>query len=161
MADIDGHRTRRVRRRYLSRYGILAAMGNALAWVAAIGALAAAIGAWRTEATARWQSRAERLHTDAARRENELHRRRFAEVWNWQRNEPEDDARTQSARWYGEWTGNYRPRRGGLDDAALTPGLHSGSEDEAYRDYLGFLDAVYHPGQLGAPPRALGRSSTQ
>src|SRR6266436_8245748 len=127
-------------------------MSNPLAWIAAIGGVTATIGTWLGPARARWQLRAETLRDGRARRENELHRQRFAEVWNWQRSEPEGEARTQAARWYGEWTGNYRPRRGGLDDAPLTPGLHSGDEDEAYRNYLDFLAAVYHPGRLG-PPR--------
>ena len=41
--------------------GILAAMSDTLGWVAAIGpaAIIATIGAWRTEATARWQARAD------------------------------------------------------------------------------------------------------
>lgn len=123
-------------------------------WVLAIATAALAIegGTALAQWGARWQARAEQERTDAARAENELHRQRFAEVWNWQRDQPEGEDRRQAARWYGEWTGNYQPRRGGLDDAPLTPGLHSGSEDEAYRNYLDFLAAVYQPGRLG-PPR--------
>jgi hypothetical protein len=47
-------------------------MTTALAWFTAIGALTATIGTWRTEATARWQARTERLRTDTARQENQL-----------------------------------------------------------------------------------------
>lgn len=145
----------------------MVAINDALAWsaaitgsIAAIAGIVATIGAWRTEITARWQAHAERLPTYAARQENQLHRQRFAEVWNWQRSQPDGDTRVQAVRWYDEWTGNYLPRRGGLDDAPLTPGLHSGSEDEAYRNYLDFLAAQYQPGRLGPPRPPLDKELT-
>lgn len=94
-----------------------------------------------------------------ARRENELHRQRFADVWEWQRNQPPGDERLQFARWYGEWTGNFRPRRGGLDDAPLTPGLHSGHVSDAYERYLEYLSAVYEPGRMGPPVPPLQAAS--
>ena len=131
----------------------MVSMSNPLEWIAAVSpaAIIAAIIAGRTEATARWQARVERLRTDRARQENELHRQRFEEVWNWQRDQPAGEERVKSARWYGEWTGTDRPYRGGLDPKPLTPGLHSGDVDNAYNDYLAFLSAVYEPGRLGRP----------
>jgi hypothetical protein len=138
--------------------GILAGMDfNALEWIAAVGGVAATAGAWRTEATARWQARVERLRNDRMRRENELHRQRFAEVWTWQRDQPAGEERAKAARWFGEWTG-ARPLHRSLDDGPQTPGLHSADADDAYERYVEFLGAIYEPGRLG-PARAplLGR----
>lgn len=80
-------------------------MSDALLWtgavggiVAAVGGIAAAVGAWRTEATARWQALVERLRTDTARRENELHRKRFTEVWHWWHDQPDGPDRAAAAR---------------------------------------------------------------
>lgn len=123
---------------------------NALEWIAAIGGVLATVGAWRTEATARWQARAELLRTDRARAENELHRQRYAEVWNWRRSQPPGEM-AAAARWFGEWTGTYAPFRSGIDQGPQTPGLHSGNAEEAYLQYLEFLGAVYQPGRLGRP----------
>ncbi len=130
-------------------------MSDPLTWIAAVGGVAATVGAWLGPVRTRWQWRAEHARTDEARRDNELHRRRFAEVWNWQRNQPEGPERIDAARWYGEWTGAARPRRGGLDDGPQTPGLHSADEDDAYERYIEFLSAVYEPGRLGAPVEPL------
>lgn len=125
---------------------------DALAWIAAIGAVLATVGAWLGPLKARWELRAEELRTGRARRENELHRQRFASVWEWQRNHPPaGPARVSAARWYSEWTGAARPRRGGLDSGPITPGQHSGDVDDAYNRYIDFLSAVYEPGRLGAP----------
>ena len=134
---------------------MLDGMSNPLAWIAAIGSIAATIGAWMGPVRARWQLRAEQLRTDKARRENELHRRRFAEVWNWQRTQPEGHDRIEAARWYGEWTGAARPWRGGLGGGPQTPGLHNADEDEAYERYVQFLGAVYEPGRIGSPAQPL------
>lgn len=90
-------------------------MSDPLTWIAAVGGVAATVGAWLGPVRTRWQWRAEHARTDEARRDNELHRRRFAEVWNWQRNQPEGPERIDAARWYGEWTGAARP-----GEAALT-----------------------------------------
>jgi hypothetical protein len=122
-------------------------------WIVAIATAALAIegGTALAQWGARWHARAEQLRTDTARRENELHRRRFAEVWNWQHGQPDGQDRTQAARWYAEWTGAARPRRGGLDDGPQAPGLHSADADDAYERYVEFLAAVYEPGRLGAP----------
>jgi hypothetical protein len=126
-------------------------------WVLAIATAALAIegGTALAQWGARWNARAEQERTDAARRDNELHRQRFAEVWNWQRRQPEGNARVQAARWYSEWTGAREPGRAGLDDGSQAPGLHAGSEDEASRNYLDFLAAVYHPSRLGPPRQPL------
>jgi hypothetical protein len=51
-------------------------VSDPLAWIAAVGGVAATAGAWLGPVRARWQLRAERLGTDRARWENELHRRR-------------------------------------------------------------------------------------
>jgi len=95
---------------------MLYSMTIVLAWIAALGSVAATMGAWLGPIRARWQLRTEQLRTDEARRENELHRQRFADVWNWQRSQPEGAERVEAAQWYGEWTGAARPRRGGIDD---------------------------------------------
>lgn len=125
----------------------------AIATVLLAGEGGTALVQWRT----RWEARAEEARTDQARRENELHRARFTEVWEWQRAEPQGDDRARSARWFGEWTGAAAPYRGGLDAGPLTPGMHAGSADEAYQDYVDFLGAQYHPGRLGRPRPPLPR----
>ena len=133
---------------------ILYSVGSALEWIAAIGGVLAAIGigAWAGPVKARWQLRAEELRNGRDRRENELHRQRFASVWEWQRNHPPvGPARVAASRWYSEWTGNARPRRGGLDPGPMTPGQHSGDVDDAYERYIDFLDDVYQPGRLVPP----------
>jgi hypothetical protein len=130
-------------------------MSTSLEWIAAVGAVIAAAGGlagWLSTARARMQLRAETIRNGQDRRENELHRQRFAEVWNWQREQPGGDERVQAARWFGEWTGASRPYRGGKDSPPQTPGLHSPDFDDAYDRYIEFLAAVYQPGRLG-PPR--------
>jgi hypothetical protein len=77
-------------------------------------------------------------------------------VWEWQRSQPDGGERADAARWFGEWTGSYRPRRGGIDSGPQTPGLHSGNADDAYERYVDFLSAVYEPGRLGPPVDPLG-----
>jgi hypothetical protein len=127
---------------------MLYAVGNALEWIAAIGGVLATVGTWLGPVRARWKLRAEELRNSRARRENELHRQRFATVWEWQRKHPPvGPARVAAARWYSEWTGVASPRRGGLDSGPITPGQHSGDVDEAYNSYIDFLDGVYHPGR--------------
>lgn len=133
-------------------------MSDPLAWTGAIGGavaatagIIAAVGAWRTEITARWQARAEAIRTDKARRENELHRQRFAEIWNWQRDQPDGDERARAARWFGEWAGASGPYRGGKDSPPQTPGLHSADVADAYDRYVEFLRAVYEPGTSARP----------
>ena len=131
---------------------MLYAVTNALTWIAAIGGVLATVGTWLGPVRARWQLRAEELRTSRARRENELHRQRFASVWQWQRNHPPTGpARVAASRWYHEWTGNARPRRGGRDPGPMTPGQHSGDVDNAYDSYIDFLDGVYQPGRLVPP----------
>lgn len=130
---------------------ILYSMGNPLAWIAAIGSVLATIGAWAGPLKARWQLRAEELRNGRDRRENELHRQRFASVWEWQRNQADGPARMEAARWYGEWTGAARPRRGGLDPGPQTPGLNNAEGDDAYQSYINFLSAIYEPGRMGPP----------
>jgi hypothetical protein len=130
---------------------MLDAVNDALIWIAAIGGVLATVGAWLGPVRARWILRAEELRTSRARRENQLHRQRFADVWEWQRSQPEGHQRADAARWFGEWTGASRPCRGGLDDGPQTPGLHSGDADDAYERYVDFLDAAYQPGRMGPP----------
>jgi hypothetical protein len=130
-------------------------VSDPLAWIAAVGGVAATAGAWLGPVRARWQLRAERLGTDRARWENELHRRRFTDVWNWQNHQPEGDQRIDAARWYGEWTGAARPRHGGHGGGPQTPGLHSATADDAYERYIEFLSALYEPGRLGSPTQPL------
>jgi hypothetical protein len=130
---------------------MLYAVGNVLEWIAAIGGVLATVGAWAGPLKARWGLRAEELRTGRAQRESELHRRRYVEVWEWQRNQPEGSARTDVARWFAEWTGAVGPRRGGLDPGPQTPGQHSGDVDDAYNRYIDFLSANYEPGRLDSP----------
>lgn len=133
--------------------GILAGMTIAT-WIVAIATTALAIegGTALAQWGARWHARAEQLRTDTARRENALHRQRFTEVWRWWHDQPDGPDRTEAIRWYDEWTGAARPRRGGLDDGPQAPGLHSPGVGDAYERYVEFLGAVYEPGRLG-PPR--------
>jgi hypothetical protein len=122
---------------------------NALQWtavgsvIAAAGAVLAAIGAWRTEATARWQARAERLRNTAARKENGLQRRRFTEIWQWWHDQPDGSGRAAAARWYTEWTGAARPYHG-KDDGPMAPGIGSATAGEAYKQYILSLDIRYN-----------------
>jgi hypothetical protein len=134
---------------------MLYAVSDPLAWTAAIAGVAATIGTWMGPLRARWKLRAEELLTSRARRENEVHRQRFADIWEWQRSRPEGPDRVEAARWFSEWTGAVLPRRGGLDSGPMPPGLHSGNVNEAYKRYVDFLDAVYQPGQPG-PLQASG-----
>jgi hypothetical protein len=79
----------------------------------------------------------------AARQENQLHRQRFSEVWTWWHDQPDGPQREDAARWYTEWTGATRPRRGGLDDGPLAPGIGFANAGEAYERYLQFLSIQY------------------
>ena len=140
---------------------MLAAMSDTLAWTGAIGgaaaaagAVVAAVGAWRTEVTARWQDRVERLRNDNARRENELHRLRFAQLYQWWHDMPDGPARIRAMRWFGEWTGARDPYQGS-DQGAIPPGFGVRDADEAYQRYVSFLDGMFHPGRLGPPPRPI------
>ena len=137
---------------------MLTPMSDALLWtgaiggaVAAAGGIAAAVGAWRSEVTARWQARVERLRTDTARNENALHRQRFAEVWNWWHKQADGPKRSAAVRWYYEWSGAGPPFDPGAD-GPLAPGVGSADADDAYARYVDFLSALYQPGRLG-PPR--------
>ena len=132
-------------------------MSDTLAWVAAVGpaAIIAAAGSWRSEITARWQARAERLRTDAARRENELHRMRHAELYQWWHDMPDGPARIKAMLWFGEYTGASDPYHGGAGGGPQTPGLHSGDASRAYDEYVSLLDAIYHPGRPGPAPRPI------
>ena len=61
-------------------------------------------------------------------------------------------------RWFGEWTGARDPYRGN-DQGAMTPGVRlRGTADQADDRYIGFLDAIFHPGRLGPPPKSLAAS---
>lgn len=57
----------------------------------------------------------------------------------------------RAGRWYSEWTGAARQRRGGLDSGPMTLGQHSGDVDDAYNRYIDFLDGVYEPGRIVPP----------
>jgi hypothetical protein len=138
---------------------------DALAWtgaigsgVAAVGAVIAAIGAWRTEVTVRWQARAERLRTDHARIENDLHRARFTEIWEWAQAEPEGEKQIDAARWLGQHTGLSYPQQIAPGRPPSIPELRMNA-DEAYRQYMtalagrqGRLGMSYPPYLHPAPP---------
>lgn len=127
-------------------------MSSPLLWVAAVGGAAAAVGTWLGPVRARWRLRAESLRTGAARRENELHRQRFAEVWHYWHDFPERPERASAVGWYSEWTGAREPFGADLD-GPQAPGSHSADVDDAYERYLAFLEAHYHPGKLSPPRR--------
>jgi hypothetical protein len=130
-------------------------VSDPLAWIAAVGGVAARAGAWLGPVRARWQLRTERLGTDRARWENELHRRRFADVWNWQNHRPEGDQRIDARA--GTANGPAPPgrRHGGHGGGPQTPSLHSATADDAYERYIEFLSALYEPGRLGPPTQPL------
>lgn len=128
---------------------MLDCVSSALEWIAAIGGVLATAGTWFSPIRSRWQLRVEELRVGRERRENQLHRQRFAEIWEWQRSQPEGQERMEAARWFSEWTGAARPRRGGLDTGPMTPGLHSGNVNEAYERYVDFLGALADSGRLG------------
>ena len=136
---------------------MLAAMNTPLEWITAIAAVIGATGggvAWLGFLRARWQLRAETLRNSQDRRENELHRLRHAELYQWWHDMPDGPPRSKAMHWFGEWTGARDPYHGS-DQGAIPPGFGVRDADEAYQRYIGFLDAMYHPGQLGPPPRAL------
>jgi hypothetical protein len=128
-------------------------MSDTLTWIAALGGVAATIGTWLGPLRTRWQLRAEALRDSQARRENELHRQRFTEIWHWWHDQPDGPERVEAARWYTEWTGAARPRRGGEDDGPMAPGFGCADANEAYDRYTGFLGAQHRPGRLGPPRR--------
>jgi hypothetical protein len=130
---------------------MLDVVNDALIWVAAIGGVLATVGAWAGPLRARWNLRAEELRIGRAQRENELHRWRYEQIWQWQRNQPQGSQRTDAARWFAEWTGAVGPRRGGLDPGPQTPGQHSGDVDDAYERYVDFLGGIYESGRLMSP----------
>jgi hypothetical protein len=51
--------------------------------------------------------------------------------------------------------------RGGKDDGPQAPGFGHADADEACGAYARFLDAMYHPGRMGAPRRWLRRNRKQ
>ena len=131
-------------------------MSDPLAWtgaiggaVAAAGAVIAAIGAWRTEATARWQARVERLRTDQARKENGLHRMRHSQLYDWWHDMPDGPGRIRAMHWFGEWTGARDPHHGS-DQGAIPPGFGCRDADDAY-DRVHRLPGRHIPSW---PPRA-------
>lgn len=134
-------------------------MSDPLAWVAAVGGVLATIGTWTGPPRARWHLHAETIRNSQDRRENELHRMRFAEVWNWQNSQPQGPEHVRSARWYGEWTRRDAPYCGGLDPGSLTPGLHSADADDAYDAYIDDLAARYSAPVTNTLPVTLRRRS--
>jgi hypothetical protein len=134
---------------------------DALAWtgaiggaVAAVAGIIAAIGSWRTEVSARWQARVERLRNEEARRENLLHRIRHAELYGWWHDMPDGPARIRAMRWFGEWTGARDPFRGDAD-GPIPPGFGCKDTEEAYERYVQYLDLIFHPGRPGPLPHAI------
>jgi hypothetical protein len=131
---------------------------DALAWTGAIGGataaaagIIAAIGSWRTEVTARWKARAERLRTDEARIENELHRARFTEIWEWVQAQPAGDQQRDAVWWLGQHTGLRYAERVARDGSRSMPALRM-TADQAYAQYITALTG--HRGRLGmtSPP---------
>lgn len=113
-------------------------MNETLQWVSAVAAVIAAgggLGIWASTLRTRWRLRLEQVRTDRARQENELHRRRFQEVWMWAHDQPDGPDRPRSWRWYAWWIG---------DPPGVTPGSHAGDADEAYNGYIAWLAACYH-----------------
>jgi hypothetical protein len=144
VADNDGQRARRPEPGKLSAVNTLAWTGAIGGVIAAIAGIVAAIGAWRTEITARWQERAERQRTDEARTETSLHRQRFTEVWDWWHGQPDGPERAAASRWYSEWAGAREPFHA-TDPGPQPPGTGSPSADDAYERYLDHLTIRYTP----------------
>lgn len=116
-------------------------------WILAIATavLAAEGGTALLQWRARWEARAEESRTDQARRENDLHRRRFTELWEWLQSQPEAE-KAAAARWFGEYTGASAPLQGGTGSPPQTPGLHSADASDAYERYIEFLNGRYDRG---------------
>jgi hypothetical protein len=129
---------------------------NSVDWtgIAAIATVVLALegGTLLAQWKSRWDAQAQVARTDQARRENELHRARFDALYAWWHDMPDSPDRVAAMRWFGEWTGASRPFHGGASDGPMTPGLHAAGTDEAYRDYVNFLEAQYGPhGRMGRP----------
>jgi hypothetical protein len=56
--------------------------------------------------------------------------------------------------WFSEWTGARDPYHG-TDEGSIPPGFGCRDADDAYERYIDFLDAIFHPGHLGPPPKSL------
>jgi hypothetical protein len=133
-------------------------MTSPIEWITAIAAIIGASGggvALAGAARARWNLRAEILRNSQDRHENELHRLRHAHLYRWWHDMPDGPGRIRAMHWFGEYTGASDPYHGGLGGGPLTPGLHAGDADGAYRDYVSLLDAIYHPGRPGPEPRPI------
>lgn len=123
-------------------------MADVLEWVSAGAAVVAATGGvsiWASALRTRWRLRIEearaeraRQETDQARRENEIHRRRFEEVWTWAHNYPSGPDNDRAWRWYGWWVGD--PPGGAI-------GAHADDPGEAYQHYFGWLAACAYGGE--------------
>ena len=118
--------------------GILTAMGNALEWVSATGATAAAIGTWLGPLRARRELAAARLREGRAIRENRLHRQRSGQVYRLWHDMPDGDDSASMMHWYAQWTGARDPREE-TADGARPPGIGCHDEDRAYECYLSLL----------------------
>ncbi|HXL20757.1 MAG TPA: hypothetical protein VN961_24825, partial [Streptosporangiaceae bacterium] len=92
--------------------------------------------------------------------ENELHRQRFTEVWNWWHSQQDGPQATEAVRWYYAWTGARPPLDPGAD-GPLPPGIGCRDADEAYERYVGSLEAQYEPGRLGRPRPMLARAASK
>jgi hypothetical protein len=129
---------------------MMLSMTLALAWVAATGGVLATIGTWAGPLRSGWNLRAETIRNGQDRRENELHRQRFSEIWQQFQDDPD---RAAAYNRYADWTS--APGGG-----PLPAGGHSGNVDDAYSHYLTDLEARYYPGRPGTPRwhlRAIGR----
>jgi hypothetical protein len=115
----------------------------------ATGVIGAGIGSWARTVRARWQLGVEATRSGRDRRENQLHRQRFAEVYHLWHDEPDEAERVKLSRWYTEWTGAAPPRQGGIFAGPQAPGFGCADESEAYERYLATLEARHNPGRLG------------
>jgi hypothetical protein len=119
-------------------------MSDPLAWIAAIGGVAATAGTWLGPIRSRWQLRSESQRNSRALQASELHRQRFMDVWHWWHDQPDSPQRVAAIGWFYEWTGARAPFDNGRD-GPQAPGTHSPNAAEAYERYLDFLSVQYRP----------------
>lgn len=86
----------------------------------------------------KWTIRAENLRNSEARKENDLHRDRFREMYNHL-----DGNGGSGTDMYCKWIRGFDQM-----DKSQPPGLHAPGFDEAYKDYLRHLEAKYTPSRI-------------
>lgn len=115
-----------------------------LNWIAAVGGIAATVGTWMGPVRSRWNLHAERLRAEPQRRAAELHKQRFCEVWSWAHSQPPGPEQARAWRWYDWWIG---------DPPGGSPGTHAADTEDAYRQYVDWLEVCYGKDSRWSPRR--------